>query len=220
MNSASKNWLELQYGWKPLLQDVHGAAKSLAFLNSGTFMVQTARSSSTVTNSEGGPLIVPGEKTSSGNWMLITQTEIKFGMRYRIGEPLSAFLSQIGFNNPISLAWELIPYSFVVDWFLPIGEYLTGLKHWEGLSFVDGFETRFTRQTAHQNVDFYEEDATRVHWRVGNYSRDAVLFDRLKLTEYPSMTRPSWKNPISPTHALNALALMRVAFKGQRFYGR
>lgn len=217
-NSLAKNWLELQYGWKPLLQDVEGAAKSLAYLNAGTLMVQTVRSTKSKTTTESGNLTVVGYP--AGSWTCITKTEIRFGMRFKVGEPLDAFLAQIGFNNPISLAWEIIPYSFVVDWFLPIGEYLTGLKHWEGMHFVDGWETRFTRQTAVYDMSYFRETATDVDIRNGNYSRDAVKLDRLVLTDFPSMNLPSFKNPISVTHAFNALALLRAAFSGTRFYGR
>lgn len=30
-------------------------------------------------------------------------------------------------GNPLELAWELVPYSFVVDWMIPIGDYLISL---------------------------------------------------------------------------------------------
>jgi hypothetical protein len=137
-----------------------------------------------------------------------------------MGEPLKAFMTQIGFNNPINLLWEIIPYSFVVDWFLPIGQYLEGLTNFQGLTFIDGCETRFTRQSALFDVYYYYEDNVQIDIRYGSYSRDDVLFDRLKLTSWPSMRLPSFKNPISTEHALNALALLRAAFTGQRFYGR
>jgi hypothetical protein len=216
--STAENWLEMQYGWKPLLQDVEGAAKSLAYLNSGTLLAQTVRSTKSKTSMQSGSITVAGE--GAGSWTVITKTEIRFGMRFNVGEPLSAFLAQIGFNNPISLLWEVIPYSFVIDWFLPIGEFLQGMKHWEGLHFVDGYETRFTRQTAIYDMSYFKEDQYHVDVRNGNYSRDAVLLDRLVLSAFPEMQLPSFKNPVSATHALNALALLRVAFSGGRFFGR
>jgi hypothetical protein len=219
-NSLAKNWLELQYGWKPLLQDVEGAAKSLAYLNAGTLMVQTVRSTKSVTTTNSKSLFVTATGRPCGNSTIITKTEIQFMMRYMMGEPMEAFLTQIGFNNPINLLWEVIPYSFVVDWFIPIGAYLEGLKAWEGLVFKDGCETRFTRQTAIYNVEYFFEDDVQYDVRTGSYSRDAILLDRLVLTSFPSMTLPSFKNPISVDHALNALALMRVAFSGGHFYGR
>lgn len=29
-----------------------------------------------------------------------------------------------GLQDPLSVAWELLPYSFVLDWFIPVGNYL------------------------------------------------------------------------------------------------
>lgn len=37
------------------------------------------------------------------------------------------------FGNPIEWAWELIPFSFVVDWVLPVGDYLGGLDALNGI---------------------------------------------------------------------------------------
>lgn len=34
------------------------------------------------------------------------------------------FQQIIGWNVPLQIAWELVPFSFVVDWFLPVGELL------------------------------------------------------------------------------------------------
>lgn len=33
-----------------------------------------------------------------------------------------------GWNRPLSTLWEATPYSFVADWFLPVGDYLAGLE--------------------------------------------------------------------------------------------
>jgi len=33
-----------------------------------------------------------------------------------------------GFNNPLSVLWETTPFSFVGDWFFPIGDYLQELE--------------------------------------------------------------------------------------------
>lgn len=34
------------------------------------------------------------------------------------------FQQIIGWNVPLSIAWELVPFSFVVDWFVPVGDVL------------------------------------------------------------------------------------------------
>lgn len=35
------------------------------------------------------------------------------------------------FNNPVVPAWDAIPYSFLVDWFIPVGEYLKQFGYWD-----------------------------------------------------------------------------------------
>jgi hypothetical protein len=47
----------------------------------------------------------------------------------------------------------------------------------------------------------------------GSYYREYVITDRVKLTAFPSPKIPSLKNPISVTHAQNAIALMIAVFK-------
>lgn len=41
----------------------------------------------------------------------------------------SALLAQVlGLNVPLQLAWDLVPFSFVVDWFLPIGKTISRIE--------------------------------------------------------------------------------------------
>lgn len=37
------------------------------------------------------------------------------------------WLASFGITNPLELAWELIPYSFVIDWAFNVGNVLSGL---------------------------------------------------------------------------------------------
>jgi hypothetical protein len=36
--------------------------------------------------------------------------------------------------DPLGIAWEAVPFSFVADWFLPIGDYLDALSVFNGIS--------------------------------------------------------------------------------------
>jgi len=40
---------------------------------------------------------------------------------------LKALSASLGVNNPVSIVWNAIPFSFVLDWFLPIGNMLENL---------------------------------------------------------------------------------------------
>lgn len=110
----ANNWLELQYGWLPLLHDMEDGAKFLAHHHSYPLQhVVYAR------------LTKPGLVTSASpsNTKLLgskayTAVQIKAILKEKNVVGLS------GLTDVASIAWELTPYSFVVDWAIPIGEYL------------------------------------------------------------------------------------------------
>jgi hypothetical protein len=156
---------------------------------------------------------------SIGYWTIYQVTRVRYGIHYTMPSPLIAFLATTGFTNPINLGWELIPFSFVLDWFLPVGQYLEALSAWDGLDFKQGYKTTFTKREIRGIISFagqYNSQLGSDRWELdqGAYARDEVLLSRQKLVSFPSPTIPSFKNGISTTHALNGLALLRAVFRG------
>lgn len=230
----AENWLELQYGWKPLLMDIEGLLKSLSIFNSANShvcRVAASGSALSVKTSNFETHMYPTIGNNMGRNYTRTETRCKYVCYYRIESPLTSFLAQTGFTNPINLAWEILPFSFVVDWFLPIGPYLEALSAWDGLTFVEGSQTRFTRCLTRLSVDYEgvnkgnPSGQIRTHSR---YERERILLDRARLTTFPSATIPELKAPFAScdfaadsigrmvqdcSHALNGIALLTAAFK-------
>lgn len=112
--SASNNWLELQYGWLPLLKDAEAGAQFLAHMSS---VPLKRRVVSRIRKSVTGELMPDSTAfTRTGDEVHLLQI-----VSY-IEEVDTVKLS--GLSDPLSIVWERIPYSFVVDWFLPIGNFL------------------------------------------------------------------------------------------------
>jgi hypothetical protein len=110
----SENWLELQYGWLPLVSDVYDGAKSLAQL-----------------------FDVPLKKRIRARYKRDVSDYNTFAAGYTPGSNYAvlkgqyiAYISEVnsvslfGLTNPADLIWERLPWSFVVDWFIPIQDYL------------------------------------------------------------------------------------------------
>lgn len=213
--SAADNWLSMQYGWKPLLQDLHGAMEACARLHLSDASIKQVAASARTTKwvVEDLPLFLNSHKV--GGWTRVqTQSRCKFGVRFTVDNHLLAFLAQSGFTNPVNLLWEVIPFSFVYDWFQPIGPWLESLSAFHGLVFLDGYQTKFTKQITESLVRFSGEfQAGQNLVSGGSYSRQVVLLDRVKLNAFPTLSFPSFKNPLSLTHASNALALVMSVFK-------
>lgn len=222
----ASNWLELQYGWKPLLQDIDGSMRSLANFMQAHNMVRTVRASAQVEikskwpyryatqpNEPGGP---GAPFPILGYADRVSFQSIRYVCRFALDNSAKALLSQTGFTSPVNLAWELLPYSFVVDWFLPIGPYLESLSAFEGYRFVDGAKTTFAR-----NKDFAQLAFDGQLWSTPSYDskvralydREVVSVNRVKLLTFPRNHFSELKNPFSTTHALNAVALLKTAFK-------
>lgn len=114
---ASK-WLELQYGWMPLLQDAKSAAEMLAhYLNAParkTYRVGVRREVTfTSTTSIGAGYFVEGKSVRAHRRGLIAHIEEK-----------GSIPQLLGLTNPALVAWERLPFSFVADWFIPISSWM------------------------------------------------------------------------------------------------
>jgi hypothetical protein len=109
----ASNWLQLRYGWMPLVQDVFSAMNHLAHLqNRRVSMVY-----------RGSKKLKQDAASASPSWTVhgasIQAATIKAKITH-INE-----LALLGLTDPLSVAWELVPYSFVFDWFVPVGNYLS-----------------------------------------------------------------------------------------------
>lgn len=159
LSIAAREYLKYVYGWIPLMSDIHTLselAKPLAaspLLLRGSYNVVTAPTHSAYTyvnpsnvcTTTLGPLSVK-DRTSCTIW---AQVDPEYaGTRA---------LNQLGLVNPLSIAWELTPFSFVIDWLLPIGSVLRALSAPAGLKFVDcSVARRFTAvgPVSHHNDSF------------------------------------------------------------------
>lgn len=61
--------------------------------------------------------------------------------------PSMSLSGDFDFGNPVEWVWELIPFSFVVDWLIPVGEYLGTLDAMYGLGNVRGTVTTRSKST-------------------------------------------------------------------------
>jgi len=218
---VAENWLELQYGWKPLLQDIEGTLKAISnYVSAGGF-VQRATGSAQSTSMYDFTWDFTRNSTGLSEPIRCISnetTKCKIVVRYRLSDPFKAFFAQTGFTNPINLGWEILPFSFVVDWFLPIGPYLEALTAFDGLTFLDGSQVQFTRAITAMSANASRTSSinpTSTAFEYTKYQAESIRLDRIKLTTFPSLTFPSLKNGFSSVdHCANALALMRAAFRG------
>lgn len=117
--------------------------------------------------------------------------------------------SKFGISSLAEPLWELIPFSFVWDWMMPIGTFLQALTATSGLKFSRGF-TRF-RADSKGIVETRLNTGTAKRNGGKHFTFNTLAFSRRALSGFPTAL-PYVKSPFSTDHTITALALFRVLF--------
>lgn len=205
--ALANGWLELQYGWRPLLNDIYGAAEQLAQIN-----VREVRN--IVKKSVSRTIYERGRLARNTSPFVYYDIKRKVTIKYVIyfSTPVGNHsLTQIGLTNPALIAWELTPWSFVIDWLLPIGDYISSLDATSGLVFEKGCKTIFEERTSFCKGLSGPAASPGFTWS-GSVPSDSkeIWVTRQVLSDFPESSLPALKNPFSTTHVLNALALLKT----------
>lgn len=194
----ASNWLSFQYGWRPLIQDVHEATKHLAYVLNAN-RNKTYRVSMRVNGDTTQPYISIYYPTSQ-----TVYTRKSIVARVSTVDEVGL----VGLKDPASIAWELMPYSFVADWFIPIGDYLSAKdlsRRIEGTFIVS--TKQYSERRGLQNTD-------QIRGGEGSYSK-YVAFQRDVYSSLPSVSLPVVNSYSEQTatwrRAASAISLLIVA---------
>lgn len=106
----------MQYGWRPLVDQAYEAGRALESFS----RPRVVRFSATNKRQK---LVNTSSSGQYNTWATCTYSKkIIAELRENISTERS-----LGLTNPAAVAWEVIPYSFVIDWFIPVGSYLSAL---------------------------------------------------------------------------------------------
>ncbi|UUW21301.1 MAG: maturation protein [Sanya fiers-like virus 16] len=175
---VSETWLEMHFGWAPLVDDIYTSVDLLQSNYPVKPFPITGRGSGRRYLSEGR----------------ICSAKILYQAEATVTNPNLYLANQLGLANPIGLLWELIPFSFVVDWFTTVGQFLNSFMDFVGVTFSKAFTT-----------------VTRKYLWPGR-GQGAVTMSRSLGISAPILGRKSF-NGFSVTRGVTAIALVLTSFK-------
>lgn len=110
--------LGMVYGVLPLMGDIYESTKAWRALRARK---RTYRASATASRT------LTLDNYPDKDCRVTTTVQVRVGYDVVLKEDISTALS-LGLLDPAGIVWEGIPFSFVIDWFLPIGDYLDRLS--------------------------------------------------------------------------------------------
>ncbi|DAD52750.1 TPA_asm: maturation protein, partial [ssRNA phage SRR7976325_15] len=217
------DYLAFQFGVLPLMSDLKALTDKL--FGSSVNDRLTFRSNSTIR--------VQGDYPLNGRMVTVEGTvAVSIVLNYELGSAGSRALSEYDFINPAEVAWEAMPWSFVVDWFAPVGNWLSSFSAETGLTRVASTRTvriflkvKNASDSNHLSPPQVTDFLSGIYRRLGasgvngdvsyvNYVVDgavvewksrSVLPQDFSLTFNPLLAA---KSPISWTHGFESLALL------------
>lgn len=186
-------WLEFHFGWEPLVKDIFHA----------TQILQTPMTGKTVEARSGVPFNLRDYRKPYSESYLRQSEGImlcKIGCELEVTDHNAYVANRLGLTNPAAWAWELIPFSFVVDWFTTVGSFINQWTDLDGVRLINPWNAT-TLVVTHCN---YTKVYSTSYLEIDSHG---VLFRRaLGLPRYKIAWRPLKR--LSLVRAATAIALL------------
>lgn len=211
----SGSWLELRYGWLPMVNDIYSLASAVQLRPRVGVIRSSAKGS-------------PGSLKSTNSYWPGEVKTIRYDKTLHVKvvvENEASLLERFGLLDPWTVAWELVPYSFVVDWFLPIGNTLQAIHASRTMKVKSYVRTMVERQKGYTSIQApldtdipYANGYFRIcgAGSARKYTLDHVVLDRKVYSYLPSTSQliaqiPKAVNPLwdlSLKHLGDSVALL------------
>lgn len=210
IKSGSKSFLEYQWGWKPLVQDIQDSMEVLTEPIKSHWVDAKAKSEKRVYNtytSQWNPFAHAYNVTKQD---LSFRLQVRQGVEVAVDNPNLFLANQLGLINPVALGIELFPFSFLADWFTNLSQVANLITDYAGLTVRNGYTTKVMRG------NFYDRQ-TNLEW--SNPTR-VCTYAFIKMHRTPGVLLPefgfrAWK-PWSVNRAMKACALLATLFIGDQ----
>lgn len=203
---ASSLWLEYWFGWSPTISDINNALKIWdSPYPDATFTAASGFREERVLH----------EDNSAGTYLrdaYDAQFIVRLQAKVRVSNPNLYRANQLGLVNPVGVVWELVPFSFLIDWFVNVGEVIGGYTSELGLEFRDRQVMRLARSTA-TSVYLGNKNYPGYHYGWDGTARVRLMNREIGSFPTPSLTytvpRISW------TRAATAISLLVSVFSNK-----
>jgi hypothetical protein len=210
-SGISNAWLELQFGWKPMVSDIYTGAEALANLQfKPKTMSAKASNRSSLSPETSGFHDEDNVVIGVADW--IRRVQYQAGIGVSIASPVNT-LGNLALDTPYTGLWNLAPWSFLLDYVIPIGSYIEAKESANKLdvsSYYKWEKTIYTMRGTWTEQSGFTNVAPTLYKKV-HFVRSILEPNTFKDLPLPGIKPVD--SIFSTTHVLNSIALLRGAFK-------
>lgn len=192
---ASRLWLEYWFGWSPLINDIGIAVDNLQAdysKNISSVGTRVERNKKKQRNSYGW------DRDYDYQWAV----SVKVQAQIDVVNPNLFLANRLGFINPLVVLWDVIPFSFLADWLLPVSSFLNSFTEFVGLSIKKASSyTKVFWSGSETGSSTASKTSRDLRFSAGGWSGQRLL-------GFPSWKFRSVIKLPSPTRAATAISLL------------
>jgi hypothetical protein len=201
---GSDLFLQYKYGWKPLMSDIYNSWEKAADLARAVPLISASAKSQKLSPAFYDPYSWQQHsdytiRRGGGGWM---QARVK--LVGALNGDYSRNLDRLGLANPLRLSWDLVPLSFVTDWFVPIGPCLDSLVPPKGIVFVDGY----SQLRCELSGEFHYIPRGTVSGDTITNTFDLSGYERNRYVNWPKAGLYTTRDPLKVANWASAIALV------------
>lgn len=202
----AERWLEAQFAIRPLIGEIE-QARQLAYMQ--TLKVWHTINA-TGTAKEDYYRTTANTKTSAK--LRLTTDAV-----WKINDYELRGLMQLGLANPAELLWELLPFSWLVDYVVGVGDWISELMAPMGCVHVTtsrSMKVKGTQEHAYDFIDYEDSIRRRTH----QIAKGVVEFEGLQRTPdlFAPMATLQYKLPLNVNQLTTIAALTEIFTRGLR----
>lgn len=204
ITSFNQYWLEYRYGWSPAIRDLQSA---IAAFNKRRVDFERGRSSQTIDISDEQYYTAhPDTETDHYVRQTIDGTQVVRGWAACSTMGIDGSQQRFGLD-PLVTAYELVTFSFVLDWFIQVGTWIQAVSPFQPGKLLGVCASIRTDVTRTVDVDASLHDSpTQFAHGGGNLGRWTQTISRYE--RFISETDlPGWNPRITPVRIIDAVAL-------------
>lgn len=201
-------WLGFRYGWRPLISDIKKLNEMVERLSKAGTIRHSKISHGTST---GGGSSYGGVQGGAFYYRSTTVDEVTYRFHGCVAADMSVPEFQL---NPMRTGWELIPFSFVYDWFLNVGRTIGALSVISRSSSYVAAKGVTTTVQRRGYIDIENPNSTFVGGTMSRRTLATAYITRRDPCSIPMLPRPNLR--LNPFKVFDLIALVVTRFKGWR----